>query len=158
MDPSHTPESFRGLLLCHRGRTGLVQRELAVRAGVSRRSMQDWEAGLTLPTAERLRALIRALLGAGGLTRGREVSEARELWAAVEREEPRLHAPFDEEWLAGLLARPESSTAAQSMADFGHNLAQAVMFRRYGFLAAIVTGVAMYLVWHVAYGNFICQC
>ena len=47
--------------------------------------------------------------------------------------------------------------ATQSLSDFGHNFAQAVMFRRYGFLAAILTRVAMYLVWHVAYGNFICQ-
>ena len=47
---------------------------------------------------------------------------------------------------------------AQGLSDFAHNLVQAAMFRRYGFLAAIVTRVAMYLVWHVAYGNFICQC
>src|SRR5206468_2564487 len=84
----------------HRSR--LVQRELAARACVSRRSVQDWEAGVTLPTAERLQALIRALLEVGGLTRGRELAEARELWAAVEREGPRMHAPFDEEWLAAI--------------------------------------------------------
>jgi transcriptional regulator with XRE-family HTH domain len=112
MDPPQTPESFRSLLLRHRGRTGLIQRDLAVRAGVSRRSVQDWEAGLTLPTAERLQALIRALLEAGGLTRDRELSEARELWAAVEREGPRLHAPFDGVWFASLLARQASSTSA----------------------------------------------
>ena len=39
-------ESFQGLLLRHRGRTRLTQRQLATRAGVSRRSVQDWEAGL----------------------------------------------------------------------------------------------------------------
>src|SRR5262249_48270222 len=38
-------ESFRGLLLRHRGRTGLTQRELATRVGASRRAVQDWEAG-----------------------------------------------------------------------------------------------------------------
>src|SRR5262249_41206138 len=48
------PESFRGLLLRHRGRTGLLQRELATRAGVSLRSVQEWEAGDKFPTAERL--------------------------------------------------------------------------------------------------------
>jgi hypothetical protein len=47
---------------------------------------------------------------------------------------------------------------AQTLSDFGHNVAQAAMFRSYGFLAAILTRVAMYLVWHVLYGNFICQC
>jgi transcriptional regulator with XRE-family HTH domain len=44
---------------CAHGRTGTVQRDLALRAGVSRRSVQDWEAGLTPPTAARLRALIQ---------------------------------------------------------------------------------------------------
>ena len=36
--------------------------------------------------------------------------------------------------------------------------AWAVTFRRAGFLAAIVLRVAMYLVWHVAYGTLICAC
>lgn len=42
--------------------------------------------------------------------------------------------------------------------DFLLNLAQVVMFRNYGFLASIVTRVGMYLIWHVAYGNFVCAC
>src|SRR5256885_16469654 len=61
MDTSHAPESFRGLLLRHRGRTGLTQRDFATRARVSRNSVQDWESGLSYPTAERLQRLIRAL-------------------------------------------------------------------------------------------------
>ena len=103
MDTSHAPESFRSLLLRHRGRTGLTQRDLAARAGVSLRSVQDWEAGVTLPTAERLQALVRGLLEARGLTPGREMAEARELWTAVERDAPRMQTPFDVEWFAGLL-------------------------------------------------------
>ena len=110
MDSSHAPESFRGLLLRHRGRTGLFQRDLATRAGVSRNAVQDWESGLSYPTAERLRALIRAMLEAGGLTAGQEASEARELWAAAEREAPRMHTPFDDEWLASLLAAHAAPT------------------------------------------------
>jgi hypothetical protein len=112
MDPLQPPESSRSLLLRDRGRTGLVQRELAERAGVSRRSVQDWEAGLTLPTDDRLQALIRALLETGGLTVGQEMSKARELWAAVQRERPRMHASFDEPWFTGLLAAHRSSRAA----------------------------------------------
>ena len=50
-----------------------------MRAGVSLRSVQDWEAGVTLPSPERLPALISALLDMGGLTTGPEMSEAREL-------------------------------------------------------------------------------
>src|SRR2546421_8015320 len=120
MDTSSGPESFRGLLLRHRGRTGLIQRDLALRAGVSRGAIQDWEAGLNYPTAERLQALIQVLLEAGGLTRGREASEARVLWVAAEREAPRMHTPFDAAWFATLLAAraaPPSVARAQDWGD-----------------------------------------
>jgi WD40 repeat protein/transcriptional regulator with XRE-family HTH domain len=104
LDTSRAPESFRNLLLRYRGRTGLIQRELATRTGVSRSSIQDWEAGLSHPTAERLQALIQALLNADGLTVGRETAEARELWTEVQREAPRMHTSFDEVWFDSLLA------------------------------------------------------
>jgi WD40 repeat protein/transcriptional regulator with XRE-family HTH domain len=110
-------ETFRGLLLRHRGRTQLTQRELAARIGVSRGSVQDWEAGINYPTAQRLQVVIEAFFEAGGLTARREALEARELWAAAERESPRLRTPFDEEWFTRLLAAhtaatPERSTGA----------------------------------------------
>jgi hypothetical protein len=44
------------------------------------------------------------------------------------------------------------------LTDFSFNFCQAALFRRYGFVAAIATRVAMYLVWHTAYGNFSCRC
>ena len=111
MDAAQAPESFRGLLLGHRARTGLTQRDLARQAGVSRGAVQDWESGLNYPTAERLQALIRVLLDAGGLTAGREAAEARELWTAAEREASRMHPPFDGQWFAGLLAAHASPTS-----------------------------------------------
>ena len=97
-------DSFCGLLLLHRGRTDLTQRALAARMGVGRRTIQEWEAGAKYPSAEGLRALIAALLEAGGLTAGRETAEAQGLWAAALREAPRMHTPFDQVWFAGLLA------------------------------------------------------
>src|SRR3954451_7961334 len=120
MEGSQAPESFRSLLLRHRGRTGLIQRDLAARAGVSVRSVQDWEAGVSLPTAERLQALIRGLLESGGLTKGQETREARELWMAVEQETPRMRTPFDEEWFVGLLATHAPSTSATASDDALH--------------------------------------
>src|SRR5438445_1938842 len=114
MDTLHAPESFRGLLLRHRGRTGLIQRDLAARAGVSRGAVQGWEAGLNYPTAERLQALIQVLLEAGGLTVGQEASEARALWAAAEREAPRMHTPLDNEWFARLLAAHAAPTLGRA--------------------------------------------
>src|SRR5262245_60984131 len=115
MDTPHAGESFRSLLLRHRGRTGMSQRDFAAQAEAGLRSVQDWEAGAAFPSAERLRALIRLFLASGGLTRGHEPVEARALWAAAERDAPRMHAPFDEEWFAQLLAahgvRPPSRAA-----------------------------------------------
>ena len=35
------------------------------------------------------------------------------------------------------------------------NFAQVVVFRQYGFLASIVVRQAYYLIWHIAYGNFL---
>jgi len=41
MNASPLAESFRGLLLRHRGRSGLTQRYLATRVGAHRRTFQD---------------------------------------------------------------------------------------------------------------------
>ena len=111
MEASHSTESFHGLLLRHRGRTGLSQRDVADRLGAGRRTVQDWEAGVNHPSAERLQGLIQALLMAGGLTAGQEAAEARRLWAAALDEAPRMRTPLDEVWLANLLAecKPEGA-------------------------------------------------
>src|SRR5262245_27580047 len=117
MDTWHAGESFRGLVLRLRGRTGLTQRELATRVGASRRAVQDWESGLNYPSPERLRALILVLLDAGGLTVGREAAEAHELWAAVLRAAPRMHTPFDEVWFGERLAARVAPEAADGLSD-----------------------------------------
>jgi WD40 repeat protein len=91
----------------------LIQRDLAARAHVSLRSVQDWEAGVTLPSAEHLQVLLRALLEGGGLTPGREMAEALDLWTAVERESPRMHTPFDPTWFSSLLSAPALSTVVR---------------------------------------------
>jgi transcriptional regulator with XRE-family HTH domain len=57
----------------------MTQRQLAERVGVNRRALQDWEAGVNYPSAQRLQALIAALLDAHGFTTGQEEDEAREL-------------------------------------------------------------------------------
>src|SRR6266852_2245032 len=97
-------ESFQGVLLRYRGRTGLTQRELAARVGVSTRTVENWEAGVNYPSALPLQALILVLLESGGLTVAREGVEAHELWAAALRQAPRMHTPLDEVWLAAVLA------------------------------------------------------
>src|SRR6266702_8358036 len=102
-------ESFQGLLLRHRGRTGLTQRQLAARVGVSRGSVQDWEAGLNYPDAQHLQALIVAFLEAGGLTVEGETAEAEALWDAALRQAPRMQTPFDPIWWANVLTARNAS-------------------------------------------------
>ena len=104
MNTSQAEESFCGLLLRHRGRTGLTQAQLAERLGIHRRSVQDWEAGVNYPSAERLQALVRVLLEAGGLSAGQEANEAHVFWAAAEREAARMRTPFDAVWFGQLLS------------------------------------------------------
>jgi len=124
MDTSRAAESFRDLLLRHRGRTGLTQLELAGRVGAGRRTVQDWEAGINHPSAELLKALIQTLLEADGLMAGREAAEAHELWAAVLRDAPRMHTPFDELWLASLLReRAARSPAPEATAHHAGTVA-----------------------------------
>jgi hypothetical protein len=41
---------------------------------------------------------------------------------------------------------------------FAVNLSQAAVFRRAGFLAALVVRLGDYFVWHVLYGGLICRC
>jgi WD40 repeat protein/transcriptional regulator with XRE-family HTH domain len=112
-------DSFRDLLLRHRGRTGLTQGQLAERVGVHRRSVQEWEIGVTYPTAARLEALVRVLLEADGLTAGQEETEARALWAAVQRDAAHAHASFDASWFARLQAERAASHAPEPASGGG---------------------------------------
>jgi len=52
----------------------------------------------------------------------------------------------------GLRELGVGAMASVFLQDFGLNLAQAWLFRRYGFLAAILLRVFFYLVWHVLWG------
>jgi WD40 repeat protein/transcriptional regulator with XRE-family HTH domain len=110
-------DQFRGLLLRFRGRTGLSQTELARRAGVSLRSIQSWEGGVSLPGADRLQGLVRALLESGGLTQNAELGEAQALWNAAEFASSRSMPSFDTPWFANLLAKHGQSAPAAPSAS-----------------------------------------
>jgi hypothetical protein len=66
----------------------------------------------------RLQALVGALLDACGFTPGQETSQARELWETAEREAPRMHTPFDQEWFTGVLAAHATNTAIWTDDEF----------------------------------------
>src|SRR5215471_14600253 len=87
-----------------RGRTRLTQQQLASRLGVSTRTIQYWETGVSFPAGLHLKGLIAACLENGAFTPGQEQDEARALWESATYETPRLAAPFDQPWFASLLA------------------------------------------------------
>jgi WD40 repeat protein/transcriptional regulator with XRE-family HTH domain len=93
-------------LLAFRTRAKLTQAELAELIGVSRRSVQSWEAGISYPQEDKLRRLISILLTNGALLPGQEYEEALSLWQQVSQDAPRRLAPFDEKWFNALLASP----------------------------------------------------
>ena len=135
MPPSDdtTGESFRGLVLQLRGRTGLTQRELAARIGVHVSSIQGWEAGANYPGVASLQALIAAGLQAGGFTAGREREEAQALWAAALRDAPRFRMPFDGAWFEQIAAgrrEPVQDDAERAVAAPPAPLATAGSARR----------------------------
>src|SRR5712691_9739012 len=124
--PSHASERFAGLLLCHRGRTELTQRQLAMRVGVCRGSVQDWESGLNYPDAQHLQVLIVAFLEAGSLTIGAEAAEAKALWDAALHQAPRMQTPFDAVWWSGVLARRAESTRRAGPPDLEFEVGDAL--------------------------------
>src|SRR5260370_10944228 len=104
------PESFHGLLLRHRGRIGLTQRQLAARIGVSARTVQDWEAGVNHASVERLQALIGVYATMGGFAAGRWAGGAGPPLTAGTPESARLRTPLDHSWVAALLGAPQGDT------------------------------------------------
>jgi WD40 repeat protein/transcriptional regulator with XRE-family HTH domain len=87
--------AFADRALALRERAGLTQQQLAALLGASRRSIQDWEAGLRYPGAERLKELLAFYLGRGMLLAGQEEREAAELWEAARAHAARHMVPFD---------------------------------------------------------------
>jgi hypothetical protein len=59
------------------------------------------------------------------------------------------------------MMRPGAPIAPLAMVaglEFVVSLIQNILFRRYGFLASYGLRLGHYSVWHIIYGNFICQC
>jgi hypothetical protein len=86
-----------------------------VRVGVHIRSVQTWESGASVPSADRLQPLIAALFEAGGFSTGREMDEAAALWLAADRASTRQHPPFDRHWFAEFLAPPDDIAAGDEL-------------------------------------------
>jgi WD40 repeat protein/transcriptional regulator with XRE-family HTH domain len=97
-------ETFRGRMLVLRGRTSLTQQQLASRLGVSTRTIQYWETGVSYPAGANLKGLVGVFLENAAFTPGQEREDAERLWEAASLQAPRLAATFDSTWFEDLLA------------------------------------------------------
>src|SRR6266498_2609500 len=91
-------------LLILRRRVALTQIALAEEIGVHRRSVQNWETGLSYPKPEMLQRLIAVFLRHHAFAPGNERAEALALWEQAARDGPHPLPPFDEVWFARSLA------------------------------------------------------
>jgi WD40 repeat protein/transcriptional regulator with XRE-family HTH domain len=98
--------AFGQAVLTLRTAIGLTQAGLARHLGVSRKAVGEWEAGLTYPKAESLKAFIALVIQQQAFPRGREEAEIRAFWHAAHQK-----ALLDEAWLGTLLLHTEISPA-----------------------------------------------
>src|SRR5258705_4247592 len=100
-------------LLILRRRVALTQIALAEEIGVHRRSVQNWETGLSYPKAEMLQRLIAVFLRHHAFVLGNERAEALALWEQAARDGPHPLPSFDEVWFARTLALEGSGVRSQ---------------------------------------------
>jgi WD40 repeat protein/transcriptional regulator with XRE-family HTH domain len=86
----------------------LTQAELAKHLDVSRKAVGEWEAGLTYPKAEHLKAFIALAVEQQAFPAGREEEEVRTFWQAAHQK-----VLLDKAWLAALLPHAEVLPVSQ---------------------------------------------
>src|SRR5512132_3987148 len=92
--------AFGQQLLTIRTRVALTQSALAEAIGVHRRSVQNWETGVSYPKAETLQRMIAVFLAYGAWARDHERAEAQALWDQAAQDAPHSLPTFDEVWFA----------------------------------------------------------
>ncbi len=94
--------AFGQAILTLRAAIGLTQAGMAAQLGISRKAVGEWEAGITYPKVERLKALIALAVERQAFPTGREEEEIRIFWQAA-----RQKVLLDEAWLTALLSHAE---------------------------------------------------
>src|SRR5947209_6996329 len=99
--------AFGHAMLTLRTTIGLTQEGLAKHLGISRKAVGEWEAGLTYPKAEHLKAFLALAAQQQAFPAGHE-QEIRAFWHAAHQK-----VPLDEAWLAALLPYTELPPVSQ---------------------------------------------
>ncbi|GHO51263.1 helix-turn-helix domain-containing protein [Ktedonospora formicarum] len=106
--------AFGQVMLTLRTRLGLTQTEVAGRLGVRRRSVTDWEGGLSYPSVDHLKRFVALAVERQAWPVGCEAEEARTLWQMA-----RQKVLLDDGWLGGLLSHTLASPAPQPAEETG---------------------------------------
>src|SRR3954468_1015162 len=100
------------LVVMYRHRAGLTQSQFAALAGLnSKRMVQYWETGVSLPKPETLKKLVEGLLINGILIKDQEQEEAIQFWEAIKAafdtrlENLKPYPVLDRRWLETLISR-----------------------------------------------------
>jgi WD40 repeat protein/transcriptional regulator with XRE-family HTH domain len=104
--------AFGQAMLTLRTTIGLTQAGMARYLGISRKAVGEWEAGLTYPKAEHLKAFIALASEQQAFPAGREEEEIRAFW-----HEAHQKVLLDEAWLAALLSHAEAPPVSQPVED-----------------------------------------
>ncbi len=87
---------FGQAMLTLRTRLGLTQAALADLLGVRRRTVSDWEGGLTSPNVDHLKHVVVLAIKRQAWPVGREAEEIRAFWQTAHQK-----VLLDEAWLGG---------------------------------------------------------
>jgi WD40 repeat protein/predicted ATPase/transcriptional regulator with XRE-family HTH domain len=141
------PKEFCTQLLALRTRAGLTQGALADAVGVHRRSVQNWEAGITYPKAEALQRLLVVLVQQRALAPEHELAEAKAFWELAADHAGLSFPTFDAAWLSSLLATGAASGVGQQpteqhartarLLDWGEAIAVPIIYGRDRELATL---------------------
>src|SRR5690242_17972660 len=101
--------AFGQAMLTLRTAIGLTQAGLAKHLGISRKAVGEWEAGLTYPKVEYLKAFIALAAQQQAFPLGHEEEEIRAFWHAAHQK-----VLLDEAWLGALLSHMKAFPAFQS--------------------------------------------
>jgi len=100
--------AFGQAMLTLRTSIGLTQAGLARHLGVSRKAVGEWEAGLTYPKTEHLKAFIALAALQQAFPAGREEEEIRAFWHAAHQK-----VLLDEAWLGTMLLHIQAPPVPQ---------------------------------------------
>src|SRR5437773_3554823 len=112
---------FAHQLATLRRRARLTQEEMALRIGVTEKSIRNWEGGSNYPTELNLRKLIEVYLNNDGFTPGQERDEARLFWEPLHEHSPYRVGSFDERWFAALFTQWQALSITQMHQPVEHH-------------------------------------